>query len=117
ADEPGTGSGLEAGYAAVAPKVIAHRRHLHANPELSNREFKTAKYLARELKALGLKVQTGVAYTGVVAVLEGGKPGPVVALRADMDGLPVTEENALPFRSKVRTTFDGQDVGVMHACG
>jgi amidohydrolase len=98
-------------------KVIEWRRHLHANPELSNRETKTAAYVAEHLKSLGLKVQTGVALTGVVALLETGKPGPVIALRADMDALPVTERNSLPFASKVKTTFNNQETGVMHACG
>jgi amidohydrolase len=101
----------------VETKVIAWRRHLHQNPELSNRETQTAVYIAEHLKALGLKVQTGVAKTGVVALLETGKPGPVIALRADMDALPVTERNSLPFASKVKTTFNGQETGVMHACG
>jgi amidohydrolase len=98
-------------------KVIEWRRHLHANPELSNREVKTAAYIADHLKSLGLKVQTGIAKTGVVGLLETGKPGPVIALRADMDALPVTERNSLPFASKVKTTFNGQETGVMHACG
>ncbi len=101
----------------VEPQLIMTRRHLHEHPELSNREFETAKYVAKRLKDLGLQVQTGIAKTGVVAVLKGGLPGPVVALRADMDALPVAEEVALPFASKVRTTFDGKEVGVMHACG
>jgi amidohydrolase len=101
----------------VESKVIDWRRHLHQNPELSNRETKTAAYIEAHLKSLGLKVQTGVAVTGVVAVLETGKPGPVIALRADMDALPVTERNSLPFASKVKTTFNGQETGVMHACG
>ena len=101
----------------VEPQVIQARRHLHQHPELSNREFETAKFVAAKLKALGLEVQTGVAHTGVVAVLKGGKPGPVIALRADMDALPVAEEVDLPFASKVRSTYDGKDVGVMHACG
>ena len=101
----------------VEPKVIATRRHLHQYPELGNREFETAKYVARRLRDLGLSVQTGVAHTGVVAVLKGGLPGPVIAIRADMDALPVAEEVNLPFASKVRSTFDGKDVGVMHACG
>ena len=100
----------------VEPAVIKHRRHFHQNPELSNREFETAKYVAKELKRLGIEVQTGVAKTGVVGVLRGGKPGPVVALRADMDALPVTEETDLPFRSKAKATYDGMQVGVMHAC-
>ena len=101
----------------VEPQVVKHRRHLHQNPELSNREFETAKFVAARLRELGLEVQTGVAHTGVVAVLKGGLPGPVVALRADMDALPVVEEVDLPFASKVRSTYDGKDVGVMHACG
>ncbi|HWY23635.1 MAG TPA: amidohydrolase [Nevskia sp.] len=102
---------------AVAPEVIENRRYLHQHPELSNREFETEKYLVKQLKALGYEVQSGIAHTGVVAVLRGGKPGPVVALRSDMDALPVTEPGELPFKSTVRSTFDGQDVGVMHACG
>ncbi len=101
----------------LEPKVITWRRHLHQYPELSNRETQTAAYIAEHLKALGLKVQTGVAKTGVVALLETGKPGPVIALRADIDALPVTERNSLPFASKARTTFNGQETGVMHACG
>ena len=101
----------------VEPAVIKHRRHLHQHPELSNREFETAKYVARHLKKLGLEVRTGVARTGVIGVLRGGKPGPVVALRGDMDALPVTEEVDLPFKSTVKSTFDGKPVGVMHACG
>lgn len=108
---------VDALAAKLEPKVIQHRRHLHAHPELGNREFETAKYVARQLKALGLEVQTGVAHTGVVAILRGAQPGRVVALRADMDALPVTEEVDLPFASKVRSTYDGKDVGVMHACG
>lgn len=101
----------------IEAKVIEWRRHLHQNPELSNRETKTAAYIAEHLKSLGLKVQTGVAKTGVVALLETGKPGPVIALRADIDALPVTERNSLPFASNVKTTFNGQETGVMHACG
>jgi amidohydrolase len=103
--------------AEVEPAVIADRRHFHQNPELSNREVETGKYVAAHLQALGIEVQTGVAHTGVVGVIRGGKPGPVVALRADMDALPVTEEVDVPFASKVRTTYDGKEVGVMHACG
>lgn len=98
-------------------KVIAWRRHLHQHPELGNREFKTAEYITAHLKKLGMEVQTGVAHTGVVAVLKGGKPGPVVALRADMDGLPVTERVNVPYKSTVTTTYNGQKTGVMHACG
>ncbi|WP_192823373.1 amidohydrolase [Rufibacter sp. LB8] len=101
----------------LEPKVIQWRRDFHQFPELSNREVKTAEKIAAHLKSLGLEVQTGVAKTGVVAILKGGQPGPVVALRADMDALPVTERNSLPFASKVRTTFNNQEVDVMHACG
>ncbi len=101
----------------IEPKVIEWRRNLHQNPELSNREFKTSAKVAEHLKSLGIEVQTGIAKTGVVGILKGGKPGPVVALRADMDALPVTERNSLPFASKEKTTFNGQETGVMHACG
>ena len=103
--------------AEVTPRVIEYRRHVHANPELSNRETETAAYVAAHLRALGMEVQTGVARTGVVGVLRGGRPGPTVALRADMDALPVTEQVGLPFASTVRATYNGLDVGVMHACG
>ena len=102
---------------AVTPKVVAWRRDIHQHPELSNREVRTAGIVAAHLKALGLDVQTGVATTGVVGVLKGGRAGRVVALRADMDALPVTEQGDLPFRSTSRSTYNGQDVGVMHACG
>ncbi|MSQ59488.1 MAG: amidohydrolase [Betaproteobacteria bacterium] len=102
---------------ALEAKVIAWRRDIHQNPELSNREVRTSKLVAAHLKALGLEVQEGVARTGVIALLKGGNPGPVVALRADMDALPVTEEVDLPFKSRARTQYLGNDVGVMHACG
>ena len=98
-------------------KVVAWRRDFHQNPELSNRETRTAAKVAEHLRALGLKPRTGIARHGVVAIIEGGRPGPKIALRADMDALPVTEKNALPFASKVTTTFNGQTTGVMHACG
>lgn len=98
-------------------QVIDWRHHFHQFPELSNREFNTAKTIAKELKAMGYDVQTGIAHTGVVAVLDSGKPGPVIALRADIDGLPVTESVDLDFASKVTTQFNGEQVGVMHACG
>jgi amidohydrolase len=101
----------------VMPKVIAWRRDIHQHPELSNRESRTAKVVADHMRSLGLEVRDGVARTGVVGVLKGGRPGPVVALRADMDALPVTEEVDLPFKSTVKATFAGQTVGVMHACG
>ena len=102
--------------AASEAEVIAWRRHLHANPELSNREVETA-VIAERLRSFGLEPQTAVAKTGVVALLKGAKPGPVVALRADMDGLPVREESNLPFASKAVGEYEGQPVGVMHACG
>ena len=101
----------------VTEKVVTWRRDLHANPELGNREFRTAEIIAEHLLSLGMEVQTEVAHTGVVGVLRGGLPGPVVAFRADMDALPVTELVDLPFASKVRTDYNGQEVGVMHACG
>ncbi len=102
---------------AVESQVIADRRHFHEHPELSNREFETARVVAERLTALGFEVQTGVAHTGVVGVLRGGRPGGVVALRADMDALPVVEDTDLPFKSTVRAEYEGEDVGVMHACG
>ncbi|MGH1434823.1 MAG: amidohydrolase [Lewinella sp.] len=98
-------------------KVIEWRRYLHEHPELSNREFETAAMVAKHLQALGMEVRTEVGLTGVVGILRGGKPGKTVALRADMDGLPVTERVDIPFASKVTTTFLGQETGVMHACG
>jgi amidohydrolase len=102
---------------AVNDSVVAWRRDIHEHPELSGEEVRTAALVAAHLKKLGLRVRTGVGGTGVVGVLEGGRPGPVVALRADMDALPVTEEVDVPFRSHVRAQYAGQDVGVMHACG
>lgn len=101
----------------IEDQVIAWRHHFHEFPELSNREFRTAAYVEKYLKSLGLQVTTGVARTGVVGVLKTGKPGPVVALRADMDGLPVLEQNDLPYRSIQRGLFNGNEVPVMHACG
>ena len=102
---------------AVLPKVVTWRRDLHAHPELGNREFETSKKIAAHLTALGLEVRTGVAKTGVVGILRGGRPGPVVALRSDMDALPVVEETGLPFASTVKAEYNGREVGVMHACG
>ncbi len=102
---------------AILPKLIEWRRYLHEHPELSNREYKTMEYIAAHLKSLGLEVQTGVAKTGVVALLKGGKPGPVVALRADIDALPVKERVDIPFKSTVMADYLGQQVPVMHACG
>lgn len=108
---------IEQETSKVVPAVTEIRHQIHQNPELSNREEKTAALIADYLRKLGLEVQTGVAHHGVVALLKGGRPGPVVAVRADIDALPVTEQTNLPFASKVRTTYLGQDVGVMHACG
>jgi len=101
----------------VEPKVIEWRRDFHEHPELSNREFETAKKIAAHLKSLGMEVQTGVAHTGVIGILKGGKAGPVIGLRADIDGLPVTERVEIPFASKVKSTYNGIETGVMHACG
>lgn len=102
---------------AIIPKVVEWRRYFHQNPELSNREYNTGKMVADYLKSLGLEVRYPVAKTGVVGLLKGGKPGPVIALRADMDALPVTERVDLPFKSVITDTFNNQTVGVMHACG
>jgi len=108
---------LEATATAVMPQVIAWRRDFHQYPELSNREFRTSKIVAEQLRKMGLEVRTGIAHTGVVAVLKGGKPGPTLALRADMDALPVTEQVDLPFKSVATAEYRGEKVGVMHACG
>jgi amidohydrolase len=102
---------------AATPKMIELRRDFHRFPELSNREFKTAEKVAKRLRELGIDVQTGIAHTGVTGILRGGKPGPVIALRSDMDALPVTEQANVPFRSEARSEYRGQEVGVMHACG
>ncbi|HEX6636417.1 MAG TPA: amidohydrolase [Steroidobacteraceae bacterium] len=110
-------SAIDAAVAAVDAKVIAWRRDFHQNPELSNREVRTSKVVAAHLKKLGLEVETGIATTGVVALLRTGRPGPTVALRADMDALPVTERTDVPFRSVARANYRGEEVGVMHACG
>ncbi|KAI9451712.1 hypothetical protein F5148DRAFT_986409 [Russula earlei] len=103
--------------ASIEDSLLVWRRHLHQYPELSNREYKTAAYITARLQKLGLEIKTGVGKTGVVAILKGGKPGPVVALRADMDALPVTERVNVPFASKETGEYNGQPVGVMHACG
>jgi amidohydrolase len=103
--------------ASVEPELLEWRRHLHRHPELSNREVETAKYVAEQLRGFGLEPRTGIARHGVVAVLQGGRPGPMVALRADMDGLPVREETTLPFASRATGEYEGRQVGVMHACG
>jgi amidohydrolase len=102
---------------AIAPRIIEWRRDFHRNPELSNREFRTSKIVAEHLRKLGLEVETGVARTGVLGLLRGGKPGVTIAMRADMDGLPVTEQTDVPFKSTRTDTYNGNPVGVMHACG
>jgi len=114
---PALGPSIDAAAAKVEASVITTRRDLHQHPELGNRELRTAKIVADRLRALDIEVQEKVAHTGVVGILRGGRPGKVVALRADMDALPVTEQVDLPFASKVRTEYNGQEVGVMHACG
>jgi len=109
---------IESAIETVMPRLITWRRDIHQNPELGNRETRTAALVARHLRSLRFdEVRTGVAHTGVVGILRGGRPGPVIALRADMDALPVTEDVDIPFRSRVRTQYNGQEVGVMHACG
>ena len=114
---PSRAGNLDALVTAIEPELITWRRHLHQNPELSNREVETAKYVAERLRSFGLEPQTGVGKHGVVAILTGSRPGPVVALRADMDGLPVREETNVPFASKATGEYEGNSVGVMHACG
>ncbi len=111
------GPKLDKDYAAIEDKVIEWRRDIHQNPELGNREFKTAEKIAKHLESLGIEVQTEVAHTGVVGILKGNKPGKVVALRADIDALPVVERNDLPYKSNVTSEYLGEKVGVMHACG
>lgn len=101
----------------LEPKVIEWRRDFHLHPELSNREFRTAEKVAAHLRALGMEVRTGIAHTGVAGILKGGKPGPVIGLRADMDALPVAERVDIPFKSTARSVYNGDSVSVMHACG
>jgi len=110
-------SAIDRAAEGIKEKIIACRRDLHEHPELSNREFRTAKLVADRLEKLGIEVKTGVAHTGVVGLLRGGKAGPVVALRADMDALPVEEKTGLPFASTERGEYNGAEVGIMHACG
>ncbi|HRP07669.1 MAG TPA: amidohydrolase [Gemmatimonadales bacterium] len=117
AQQAGLDPAIAARIDAIESRVIAWRRDIHQHPELGNREFRTAALVAAHLRSLGIEVDTGVAHTGVVGLLRGAKPGPVVLLRADMDALPVTERNDLPFRSDARTIYNDQEVGVMHACG
>jgi amidohydrolase len=108
---------VESSIQQVLPRMVAWRRDFHEHPELSYEEVRTARIVAQHLRSLRMEVRTGVAQTGVVGVLRGGQPGPVIALRADMDALPVTEEVDLPFRSRARGTYQGNEVGIMHACG
>jgi len=108
---------IETSIQSVLPRMIAWRRDFHEHPELSYEEVRTARVVAAHLRSLRMEVRAGIAQTGVVGVLRGGRPGPVIALRADMDALPVTEEGDLPFRSRARGTYNGQAVGIMHACG
>lgn len=112
-----TNAELDSAAQAVEPKVIEWRRDFHAHPELSNREVRTADIVAKRLRALNIQVKTGIGLTGVAGLLRGAQPGPTIALRADMDALPVTEQVDLPFKSKVTTQYRGETVGVMHACG
>src|SRR5580658_2366123 len=108
---------IDAAADKIEPKTIAWRRDFHEHPELGNREFRTSKIIADHLRSLGLEVKEGVGKTGVVGILRGSGPGPVIGLRADMDALPLVERTPVPFASKVKTTYNGQEVGVMHACG
>lgn len=112
-----TAANLDAASASLEAKAIEWRRDFHRHPELGNREFRTGRIVADHLRSLGLDVKTGIAHTGVVAVIEGALPGPTILLRADMDALPVTERTDVPFRSTAMGEFRGQPVGVMHACG
>ena len=114
---PAFSADLEPAFKAEEAKIVAWRRDFHANPELSNREVRTAGIVAEHLKRLGLEVETGIAKTGVVALLRTGKPGPTIALRADMDALPVVERTDVPFKSVAKSSYRGEEVGVMHACG
>src|SRR5688500_13710151 len=114
---PAINEKIRAAVDKIEPRCIAWRRDIHQNPELGNREFRTAKLIANHLRGLGIEVKENVAKTGVVGILRGTKPGPCIALRADMDALPVVERVNLPFASKVKSTYNGQEVGVMHACG
>ncbi|MBT6378142.1 MAG: amidohydrolase, partial [Flavobacterium sp.] len=108
---------LERNFKDIEQKVIDWRRDIHQNPELGNREFRTATLVAKHLRSLGMEVKTEVGVTGVIGVLKGGLPGPVVALRADMDALPVLERTPVSFASKATTFYEGKETAVMHACG
>jgi amidohydrolase len=113
----GRRAAIDAAADKIEAQTIAWRRDLHEHPELGNREFRTSKIIADYLRSLGIEVHEGVGKTGVVGILKGGLPGPVIGLRADMDALPITERTPVPFASKVKSTYNGQEVGVMHACG
>lgn len=117
ASAPASGADLDAALEAARPVAVEFRHQIHARPELSNREEGTAALVAAHLRELGLEVRTGIAHTGVVGILEGGRPGPVIAVRADMDALPVKDESGLPFASTVTATYQGKTVPVTHACG
>jgi len=112
-----TAEEIDQAASAVQPQVVEWRRWFHQNPELSNREFNTSARIAGILRGMGLEPRTGIAHTGVTAIIEGGLPGPLVAIRTDIDGLPVVEQTGLPFASTARSEYNGQEVGVMHACG
>jgi len=113
----GRRAAIDAAADKIEAQTIAWRRDFHEHPELGNREFRTSKIIADYLRSLGIEVHEGVGKTGVVGILKGGLPGPVIGLRADMDALPITERTPVPFASKVKSTYNGQEVGVMHACG
>lgn len=115
--KPDLHAAIETAADKIEPKTIGWRRDFHEHPELGNREVRTSKIIAEHLRSLGLEVHEGVGKTGVVGILKGSLPGPVIGLRADMDGLPIVERVPLSFASKVKTTYNGQEVGVMHACG
>lgn len=112
-----TAEAISTATSKIEQKVIAWRHDFHEHPELGNREFRTAEIIEKHLRSLGIEVQTKVGVTGVVGILKGSKPGPVIALRADMDGLPVEEKNGLPYASKVKAVYNGKETSVMHACG
>ena len=109
-----TSEDIEQAASAVQPQVVEWRRWFHENPELSNREFNTSAQIVKILRDMGIEPQTGIAHTGVIAVIKGALPGPLVAIRTDIDALPVVEQTGLSFASKIRSQYNGQDVGVMH---
>jgi amidohydrolase len=108
---------INAAVERATPALVELRHHIHQRPELSNREFETSKLVAERFRALGFSVRTEIAHTGVVGILKGALPGPLVAVWSELDALPVSEEISLPFKSTVRSSYNGQDVGVPHACG